>query len=328
MARTKAVAPDQGNKLTMEYLGLDKIVPYEHNPRDNAAAVDAVAKSIQDFGFLVPVVVDKDGVLAAGHTRYLAAKKLGMTEVPTLRADHLTEAQIKAFRLIDNKVSELATWDFDLLAHEIAALTESGIDMLPFGWTKEELDCLGDLVVDDCLDIELDEDKQQRDGVNNAIQTNKGSNVVSRDPTSIRVAIGEINFFVDIKHYQEWAHEVRRVNSFNMESVVADLAGRLGLNPRPFGKRKDDAGDHGAAKVVGEELPPVETKKLAKRGPAKQGDEPAADTVQPVAPKRRSRAHANQEATAQAAADAAGPVIATNPQAVAAKVNARTRKRS
>lgn len=101
---------------------LDELIPYENNPRDNDDAVDYVAESIKEFGFKVPIIIDKNNVIVAGHTRYKASKKLGINEVPCLVADDLTEEQIKAFRLADNKVAEIATWDFEKLDLELSAL--------------------------------------------------------------------------------------------------------------------------------------------------------------------------------------------------------------
>lgn len=89
---------------------IDSITPYENNPRNNDNAVDAVAASIKEFGFRVPIVIDGSGVIVAGHTRHKAAQKLGLQKVPCIIADDLTPEQVKAFRLADNKVAELATW--------------------------------------------------------------------------------------------------------------------------------------------------------------------------------------------------------------------------
>lgn len=112
------------------------IKPYEKNPRKNDSAVDAVANSIKEFGFKVPVVIDKDNVIVCGHTRYKAAQKLGLDVVPCVVADDLTDEQIKAYRLADNKVSELAEWDIDLLGEEIDGIFD--IDMSDFGFNLEE----------------------------------------------------------------------------------------------------------------------------------------------------------------------------------------------
>lgn len=122
---------------------IDEIKPYEKNPRKNDSAVDYVAKSIKEFGFKVPIVIDKDGIIIAGHTRYKASKKLGLKEVPCIVADDLTEEQVKAFRLADNKVSEKAKWNDKLLEEELSDIFS--IDMEDFGF---------DLGIDD----EIEED--------------------------------------------------------------------------------------------------------------------------------------------------------------------------
>lgn len=119
---------------------LTEIKPYEHNPRKNDDAVEFVANSIRDFGFKVPIIIDKDGVIVAGHTRFKAAKKLGLTEVPCIMADDLNEEQIKAFRLADNKTAEKAEWDLELLALELDGLgdlSEYGFDV-PEEYQEEE----------------------------------------------------------------------------------------------------------------------------------------------------------------------------------------------
>lgn len=110
---------------------IDEVIPYENNPRKNDEAVDYVAKSIKEFGFKVPIIIDKNGVIVAGHTRLKAAKKLGLKEVPTIIADDLSDDQIKAFRLADNKVGEFAEWDDELLKIE---LDDIDIDMEDFGF--------------------------------------------------------------------------------------------------------------------------------------------------------------------------------------------------
>ena len=117
---------------------IDELMPYEKNPRKNDAAVDKVTASIQEFGFKVPIVVDKDNVIAAGHTRYKAAKKLGLETVPCIIADDLTEEQINAFRLADNKTAEFAGWDFDMLSEELKGIED--IDMEQFGFDDQGID--------------------------------------------------------------------------------------------------------------------------------------------------------------------------------------------
>lgn len=101
---------------------LDELQPYENNPRKNDNAVPYVAESIKRYGFKNPIIIDKDGVIVAGHTRYLASIELGLDKVPCIIADDLTEEEIKEFRLVDNKTSEFAGWDFDMLADELQEL--------------------------------------------------------------------------------------------------------------------------------------------------------------------------------------------------------------
>ena len=109
-----------------------KLKEYGRNPRKNDAAVESVAASISEFGFKVPIVIDRNNVIVCGHTRLKAAKQLGMKTVPCIVADDLSDEQIRAFRLADNKVSELADWDFKLLDIELGEIT--GIDMTDFGF--------------------------------------------------------------------------------------------------------------------------------------------------------------------------------------------------
>ena len=110
-------------------LKVEELIPYINNPRNNTEAVDKVAASIKEFGFKVPIVIDKDNVVVTGHTRLLASKKLGLQEVPCVIADDLSPAQIKAFRIADNKVSEYAQWDEDMLKVELEELEEMNFDL-------------------------------------------------------------------------------------------------------------------------------------------------------------------------------------------------------
>lgn len=120
-------------ELKIEYVDIDSIKPYENNPRHNEEAIPYVMNSIKEFGFKNPIIIDKNNVIIAGHTRLESAKRLGMKEVPIIHADDLTEEQVKAFRLADNKVSEKAEWDFNMLDAELADLD---IDMEDFGFEK------------------------------------------------------------------------------------------------------------------------------------------------------------------------------------------------
>ena len=117
---------------------LDEIRPYENNPRHNDEAVEYVANSLREFGWKQPIVIDRDGVIVAGHTRYAAAKELGMKTAPCVIADDLTPEQVKAYRLADNKTGEVASWDFDALELELDGIE---MDMEQFGF--ENFDLMG-----------------------------------------------------------------------------------------------------------------------------------------------------------------------------------------
>ena len=127
--------------MQIEYLKIDQIKPYDNNPRHNEAAVSGLKEAISQFGFKIPMIIDKSNIIVCGHTRYKAAKQLGLESVPCIVADDLTEEQIKAFRLADNKVSEKAGWDFVLLEEELQLID---FDMEAFGFTDhEEVDISG-----------------------------------------------------------------------------------------------------------------------------------------------------------------------------------------
>ncbi len=122
--------------MKIEMWPVERLRPYVNNPRKNDKAVKKVAESIQQFGFNVPITVDKDGVIATGHTRLKAAILLGLTEVPVIVLADLNEEQIKAWRLVDNKTSEFAEWDFDKLAEELKSITN--IDLSSFNFKTED----------------------------------------------------------------------------------------------------------------------------------------------------------------------------------------------
>lgn len=123
------------NEVKIIYVDVKDIVEYDKNPRKNDKAVKPVADSIKEFGFRVPIVLDKNNVIIAGHTRLKAAKRLKMTEVPCIIAEDLNDDQVKAFRLVDNKTSEFADWDLELLMEE---LKDIEIDMTEFGFIEEK----------------------------------------------------------------------------------------------------------------------------------------------------------------------------------------------
>lgn len=124
--------------MTIQYFFTDELKEYDNNPRINDNAVDAVANSIKEFGFKVPIVIDKDNVIIAGHTRLKAAKMLGLENVPCIVADDLTPEQVKAFRIADNKTGEIAEWDLSLLEQELSELQNLDFEMGQFGFDDVE----------------------------------------------------------------------------------------------------------------------------------------------------------------------------------------------
>lgn len=133
IARTGNALKLSADKIVM--LPVSEVRPYDKNPRKNTNAVKFVKASIEQFGFKVPIIIDSNRVIVCGHTRLLAAKSLGMSEVPCIMADDLTDDQIRAFRLADNKVGEFAEWDMDLLGDELDAIADAcDIDMGDFGF--------------------------------------------------------------------------------------------------------------------------------------------------------------------------------------------------
>lgn len=141
---------------------IDKVTPYENNPRKNDDAVEYVANSIKEFGFRSPIIVDRNGVIICGHTRLKAAMSLGLTEVPVHVADNLTDEQVRAYRLADNKTGELSTWDWERLNLELEDIDWLDLNMEEFGFginsyfddnpTKESENTSKELDLDDFSD--------------------------------------------------------------------------------------------------------------------------------------------------------------------------------
>lgn len=145
-------------------MDIRKIKPYKKNPRNNKKAVKYVAKSIEEFGFRSPIIVDKNHVIICGHTRYSAAKKLGLTDIPVIVADDLTDEQVKAYRLADNKVSEKATWDEGLLNLEMSEILD--INMEDFGFQMPDI---------------MEDDEPQQEKPNERERTANGYNLHDYD---------------------------------------------------------------------------------------------------------------------------------------------------
>lgn len=119
-------------KLEIKYIPINDIKPYKNNPRLNEEAIPYVMNSIKEFGFKNPIILDKNNVIVAGHTRLESAKRLDMKEVPVIYADDLTEEQIKAFRLADNKVAEKSMWDYTKLDEELDSILDIDMSMFNF----------------------------------------------------------------------------------------------------------------------------------------------------------------------------------------------------
>lgn len=128
------------SKLKIIQIEIDLIKPWEKNPRLNTAAIDPVAKSIQEFGFNVPILINEENQIIAGHTRLLAAQKLGMTEIPAIRLEHLSDVQQKAFNIADNKTNQYATWNDDLLKEIFTELQNSNYDLANTSFSVPEIE--------------------------------------------------------------------------------------------------------------------------------------------------------------------------------------------
>lgn len=145
----------------VQYCSPEELIPYEKNPRDNRLAIDDVVRSIEEYGFTNPILVNEEKVILAGHTRREAAILAGMERVPYIVVDGLTEAQQRAYRLADNKLSELALWDEDLLKEELEDLLDVDYDLSLTGFSDVDLtDILKD--EEDLEDIEPEEPKEKK----------------------------------------------------------------------------------------------------------------------------------------------------------------------
>jgi DNA modification methylase len=137
--------------VKVELWKITDVTPYPGNPRINDDAVDAVAASLKEFGFRQPIVVDAEGVIVCGHTRFKAAQKLGLEKVPVHVAKDLSPEQIRAYRIADNKTAELSDWNYDLLPIELAGLKEADYDLALLGFDPDELAKLLDPTLKDGL---------------------------------------------------------------------------------------------------------------------------------------------------------------------------------
>lgn len=145
--------------MDIKQIPITDVVPYDKNPRNNDGAVESTANSIKEFGWQQPIVMDKNNIIIVGHTRLKAAEKLKLETVPVLVAENLSEEQVKAYRLADNKTGELADWDMALLNEELEGIAE--LDMDDFGFELAED---SEEVVDDDFDVEVPDEPTSRLG--------------------------------------------------------------------------------------------------------------------------------------------------------------------
>lgn len=145
----------EGLKDKLEFRDVDEVTPYPNNPKEHPEGqVDKIAGSIKEFGFVQPIVVRDDDQIIIGHGRLLAAKRLGLDEIPVIKADHLTEAEARALRIADNKVSE-SDWEGEALAVEIEQLQESEVDEILTGFDDSE--------INEILGVEGDEEEGEKE---------------------------------------------------------------------------------------------------------------------------------------------------------------------
>lgn len=189
--------------MKIEIWPIDKVAPYDRNPRKNDGAVDGVAKSIKAFGFRQPIVVDKEGVIIAGHTRWKAAKQLGIDKVPVHVAD-LSKAEAMAYRLADNKTNEAAEWDNEMLATELADLRDMDfdIDLTGFG---------------EGLPGELGDSHPEDPGERND------------DLADTAFTFGQYRFKVDRETYLNWLEKLRQKVGFDNDAAHKEIRRRLKL---------------------------------------------------------------------------------------------------
>lgn len=146
--------------MQIEYIKTEELIPYAGNPKKHSPEqVSMLASSIREFGFINPIIVDKNNEIVAGHGRLLAAKKLGIEKVPVLRAEHLTPAQVRAYRIADNKLTELGEWDTSLLRVELEELSRLDIDVSLTGFSDKEIEeLLND--IEDLTDIDREKEDE------------------------------------------------------------------------------------------------------------------------------------------------------------------------
>lgn len=219
------IVADALRDLEIVYRDIDDLIDYEFNPRDNNEAVQYVANSIRQFGFINPIIVDKDDIIIVGHTRKAGAKLIGYTRAPTIKMEHLTEEQVKAFRIIDNKVGEIAKWNYELLAKEIGEIGSS-MDLIELGFSAQQVDCLSAMVADDCL--------------SSANELMKGSSLdsmapapkaqQSNAPATTRWVLGELVLNMPAEVHRAWITALREECDFDQKTMANMIYSKLGVD--------------------------------------------------------------------------------------------------
>lgn len=197
--------------MKVELINVDKLIPYASNPRLTAPAVDKVAASIKKFGFRQPIVVDGEMVIIVGHVRHLAAQKLGLKKVPVHVADNLTPAEVKAYRIADNRTGEDAQWDNEMLVLEIGELKEADFDNTVLGFEPAELEQLHRGVAG-LLDDGIESGDDQ-----------------PIDEADTRATIGPYSFIIPRAQYLKWIEALKQEVGFDKEAINNELKNRLGL---------------------------------------------------------------------------------------------------
>lgn len=187
--------------MTIETINLSELHPYENNPRVNDDAAAKLQDSIRTFGFRVPMLIDKDNVIVAGHTRYKAAQALGLEAVPCIRIEGLTDDQIRAFRIADNKYGELSHWDTDLLKGELSFLKDVDFDMESLGFNPYELQSYLEPFT---FEYSEEDSADENEPASNVAETENGTHEF---PTSGRIII-----WYDNDDEYDWLTEKLKLN--------------------------------------------------------------------------------------------------------------------
>lgn len=211
--------------MEVHEVNLGEIKQYENNPRKNSKAIDKVAKSIKDFGFKVPLVLDQNNVIVCGHTRYLAAQKIGLKTLPCVIANDLTASQIKAFRLADNKVSEFSEWDFSKLEKELQSMDLSLAD---FGFDDVSSNCPC-CPTGATLKPKFDEQVERVEQLN---MTNEKNSTELIQPAKLesaktRVRVGSYHFDITGEEYTALINSIKVNYGFTNQEVLTGLKNRL-----------------------------------------------------------------------------------------------------